>query len=187
MIDDHTAQIIGAIIMLTGAVLVYVILDLTIHGPLWRLCDYIAAFWSDLCYWQGNQMNYNYKLVQPKEGNVMYRGNRGGYANPRYADIWLSKYIDITDPDRGRIIVKMPYFTGTIATHEWKWLATKGEYGWMEKEPPMPPPEPSIYISEGAKDEVDRILAEYAESKKPKPIVENDEKETKSEEFTGLA
>jgi len=156
MLCEDSIQLMGILVLILGVALVYLLIDILVYGPIYRLFSGVM------------------------ERSDMYGHYRGGYSSPRYVDVWVNTYIDRTGTDRKMILTKVSFFTGTESTHEWRWIISKGDYGWVEKEIPLPKPEPSVYISEGAKDEVDRILAEYKLNKNSEHAVEDKQKETKS-------
>lgn len=173
MLDENLILIVDAMILVTAVILIYLCMDMSLHGYVYKLLTSIMEYWyNSYC-----KSTNNYKR---NEWSVMYNHYRGGFSQQRYADVWVNKYIDNNDPSKGRVLIKKPYFNESDKLYEWRWLISKGEYGWYEKDVPLPKAEPSMYISEGAREEVIRILAEYAASKNPEPAVENEEKETKS-------
>lgn len=184
VVSEDVAMNIFLFLMILGGTFMYIMVDLSLHLVLWHIWNWLIIPWWEEQWTLPYQETIN-TIPNHRKESIMYGGHQG-YKAPRFNDVWVNKFIDKTDPLKGRVLVKLPYFEGTVATHEWRWLVSKTEYGWFEKEPPLPPPEPMYYISDGAKDEVDRILSEYNADKNPSKPVEIDDKEAKTADLIKL-
>lgn len=87
---------------------------------------------------------------------------------PRYADVWIRAFIDPSDISLGYVTYKEVLFHGSIETHAWGWIASKGSYGWIEKKPFTEPAKPKSMFyasSDEAFEDAKRILEEYNNDK----------------------
>lgn len=89
---------------------------------------------------------------------------------PMWADVWVKSYIDPDEPSLGFVIYKDILFHGNKLTHDWRWLTSKGAYGWVERRkvdqrPPKKPAEPVIPMfyasSPEAAADAEAILEQY--------------------------
>lgn len=186
-ISDGCMVLVLIFMVLFFILTIWSVLDYYGKGFVWYIWDqWVVRSWNN--WWDSILMlppneDYNHnqkaKTTSTRKGNNIMYGGHGTYNNPTYRNVWVSEFVDQKDESKGRRVIKYAWFTGGEETHEWRWLTLKGAFGWVQKETPPPPPKPSMYISEGAREEANRILAEYNANKIPKSIEKVKETETK--------
>lgn len=169
--NEQTTALLIILMMLMFLLIFMILIEFYTRTSVWFIFIEKLSNWWDSVWTLPPDYYYNEPNKNKGKNTTMY-GGAGGYNRPKFYNVWVSRYNDLTDTSKGVTITKENSFTGNTATYDWKWITLKGGYGWVQKLPAPPPPEPSMYISEGAKEEADRILSEYAANKKEKEAIE---------------
>ena len=180
---DGTTQDVASALIWAMAIMTYLIMDFSLQGVLYIIStEYLGKWWDEMFspinYTDyGNMISTANNNKKEKDDKVVFGGN--SQAAQRLNDVWVESYIDVNRPLLGFKAERKPYITNPTLNHEWRWLMDLGTYGWRQKEPPLPPPVPTIILSEGLKDQVEEFLAGYRANEKSKDEIKLSTKETK--------
>lgn len=127
---------------------------------------------------------YDYNAYNNTTYNKGVHGlNYNSWNTPVYKDVWVENYIRKDDGTHELIVAKLDTFVNINNSHVWGWINSKSKYGWTKE---APPPEPSMFISQGAIEDVQAILAAYNGNEIDKSLPKVVEKDTKSTDSTEI-